>query len=45
MYIGDKSIITYFLGKMGIYEAYLGEELLYRRKSSYLYLELNTKGV
>lgn len=45
MNIGDKSIIAYFLGKMGIFEAYLGEELLYRRKSSYLYLELNTKGV
>lgn len=45
MNIGDKNIIAYFLGKMGIFEAYLGEELFYRRKSSYLYLELNTKGV
>jgi len=45
MIVGDKNLIAYFLGRMGIFEAYLGDELLYRRKSSYLYLELNTKGV
>jgi hypothetical protein len=32
-----------FVGDMGIKKVYKGKELLYERKSSYCYIELDTK--
>ena len=41
--IGDLSASEVFTGDMGIIQICLGDELLYSRNGSYLYVELSTE--
>lgn len=42
--VGEKEVVSFYKGPMGIKKIYLGSQEVYNRPGGYCYLELDTKG-